>query len=413
MISTGNGDCSIKVSNLSTPVMRNNIVQGYQTGMQIDNDLMNTNVSHNALWNISGERYTGTALAPLIGEINSINGNGDESDVYGNIYMDPEFVAPDSMNYYLASSPCVNAGDPTMQDVDGTVIDMGAYFSIYYGCTDVAACNYNPDATADDGSCDVPNLACEECMDGASIDIDTDGDGTGDCYEVFGCDDSSLNSLGEYNACNYSPEATENDGSCEYVAPDYCVSSEAFIVFYTCGGVPLPEYDLDGNGLIDCLEDQGCMDDHACNYDASVNYDDGSCDYGADTNMNGICDQLEGCLYETACNYDAEVVAFAAVQGQPTFDTESCDFGCLTTGCSIPEAINFDPYADGNHDDTCTFIGCQDTEAINFDPNANYPGECIYLDPCPGDFSGDGVVDIVDLLDLFTLWENVCTWVID
>ena len=27
--------------------------------MQIDNDLMNTNVSHNALWNISGEQYTG------------------------------------------------------------------------------------------------------------------------------------------------------------------------------------------------------------------------------------------------------------------------------------------------------------------------------------------------------------------
>ena len=61
LISTGNGDYGIKVSNLSTPVMRNNIVQGYQTGMQIDNDLMNTNVSHNALWNISGEQYTGTA----------------------------------------------------------------------------------------------------------------------------------------------------------------------------------------------------------------------------------------------------------------------------------------------------------------------------------------------------------------
>ena len=104
---------------------------------------------------------------------------------------------------------------------------------------------------------------------------------------------------------------------------------------------------------------------------------------------------------------------FGRQKGQPTFDTESCDFSCLTTGCSIPEAINFDPYADGNHDDTCTFIGCQDTEAINFDPNANYPGECIYLDPCPGDFSGDGVVDIVDLLDLFTMWDDVCTWVID
>ena len=69
IISTDGGETGIKVSNLSTPVMRNNIVQGFETGMQIDNDLMNTNVSHNALWNISGEQYTGTALAPLIGEL--------------------------------------------------------------------------------------------------------------------------------------------------------------------------------------------------------------------------------------------------------------------------------------------------------------------------------------------------------
>ena len=66
MISTNNGDYGITVSNLSTPIIRNNILQGYNTGMQIDNDLMNTNVSHNALWNISTELYTGTAIAPQI-----------------------------------------------------------------------------------------------------------------------------------------------------------------------------------------------------------------------------------------------------------------------------------------------------------------------------------------------------------
>ena len=29
-------------------------------------------------------------------------------------------------------------------------------------------------------------------------------------------------------------------------------------------------------------------------------------------------------------------------------------------------------------------------------------------DPCPGDFSGDDVVDIQDLLDFFQLWGNEC-----
>ena len=130
LISTGNGDYGIKVSNLSTPVMRNNIVQGYQTGMQIDNDLMNTNVSHNALWNISGEQYTGTALAPLIGEQLSFNANSDSSDVYGNIYMDPMFVGADSLNYnLLEDSPCINAGSPsTDNDPDGTIADIGKYY---------------------------------------------------------------------------------------------------------------------------------------------------------------------------------------------------------------------------------------------------------------------------------------------
>ena len=130
LISTGNGDYGIKVSNLSTPVMRNNIVQGYQTGMQIDNDLMNTNVSHNALWNISGEQYTGTALAPLIGEALSFNANSDSSDVYGNIYMNPMFVGADSLNYnLLEDSPCINAGSPsTDNDPDGTIADIGKYY---------------------------------------------------------------------------------------------------------------------------------------------------------------------------------------------------------------------------------------------------------------------------------------------
>ena len=130
LVTENGGDYGIKVSNLSTPVIRNNILKGYQTGMQIDNDLMNTNVSHNALWSIGGELFTGTAIAPLIGESLSFNANSDSSDVYGNINLPPMFVAPDSLDYHLmASSPCINAGSPsTGNDPDGTVADIGAYY---------------------------------------------------------------------------------------------------------------------------------------------------------------------------------------------------------------------------------------------------------------------------------------------
>ena len=129
--------------------------------------------------------------------------------------------------------------------------------------------------------------------------------------------------------------------------------------------------------------------------------------------MNGICDLLEGCLYEDACNYNAEVIALAAAQGQEVFDDQSCDFSCLTTGCSDEAAINYDAFADGSDNSGCLFIGCQDETALNYDASANYPGECVYLDPCPGDFTGDGEVDVNDLLDFFQLWGNVCPWIVD
>ena len=250
IVSTDGGETGVKVSNLSTPIIRNNIVQGFETGMQIDNDLMNTNVSHNGLWDISGEQYAGTALAPLIGENNSFNGNGDESDVYGNIYMDPLFVAPDSLDYHLSlESPCINAGDPSMQDPDGTVVDMGAYFSINFGCTDEEACNYSPNATEDDGSCQELD-ECEVCG----------GDGT----SCLGCVYET--------ACNYDETATIDDGSCVF----YCA---------------------------------GCTDEMACNYDSEALQDDGSClyldafgvcggDCEADEDGDGLCDDEDDCVGE-------------------------------------------------------------------------------------------------------------------
>ena len=46
----------------------------------------------------------------------------------GNLDADPRFWGPEHGDYHLLpDSPCIDAGDPTRQDADGTRIDMGAF----------------------------------------------------------------------------------------------------------------------------------------------------------------------------------------------------------------------------------------------------------------------------------------------
>ena len=84
------------------------------------------------------------------------------------------------------------------------------------GCTFITACNFNPLATEEDGSC----LALDECGE-------CGGDG------LLGCVDPG--------ACNFDVDATCSDGTCEYE---------------TCAG---------------------CTDEMACNYDGTATDEDGSC----------------------------------------------------------------------------------------------------------------------------------------
>ena len=75
---------------------------------------------------------------------------------------------------------------------------------------------------------------------------------------------------------------------------------------------------------------------------------------------------------------------------------------CGNEGCSYAWAMNYDPNADVDSG-VCLFPGCTDDDAVNFDPLANVDnGTCSYQ-PCP-DFNGDGLVQIVDLMDLLLVW---------
>jgi len=104
------------------------------------------------------------------------------------------------------------------------------------GCTDNTACNYDPTATVDDGSCEF--TSCAGCTNSGACNYDstaTIDDGSCDYNSCAGCTDST--------ACNYDSTATIDDGSCESTS---------------CAG---------------------CTDSTACNYDSTATIDDGSCEF--------------------------------------------------------------------------------------------------------------------------------------
>ena len=266
------------------------------------------------------------------------------------------------------------------------------------GCTDDAACNYNPDATQDDGSCaeldvcgvcggsGIPEGDCDcdgNVLDalgvcGGSCTSDEDDNGVCDDSEVLGCTDDA--------ACNYDPNATQDDGSC--LELDGCG---------VCGGNGIaacgisaacnfnPESNCFDNSLCDFESCAGCMDVDACNYDATAelpgicDYPDvywqdcfGSCLDGFDLNQNGICDpeEIMGCTDEDAINFNP----FANV------DDGSCLF--IIVGCGNPNACNYDPLVTVNANGMCDF-----PETIFQDCDGN----------CYNDTDGDGVCDEMEI----------------
>jgi len=191
-----------------------------------------------------------------------------------------EFEANDECEYAEAGYDC--DGNCLMDtDMDGICDE----FEVP-GCTDNMACNYNADATDDDGSCVFADEACEECAeDGTVVLNDADGDGVCDGDEIEGCFDET--------ACNYNPDVTDvNNDLCEYAEQ-----------YYDCNGDCVN--DADGDGVCDELEVEGCTNAIACNYDEMATDDDGSCafpgdacDDGDDTTINDVYDDGCDCVGE-------------------------------------------------------------------------------------------------------------------
>lgn len=243
------------------------------------------------------------------------------------------------------------------------------------GCTSITACNYNPEASEDDGSCIEPEENCTECNannDGLDI-IDSDGDGTCDALENPGCN--------QEEACNYDPEATGNDGSCIIPVENCSICNE--------NNDGLIIVDTDGDGVCDAEEISGCTSSTACNFNELATDEDNSCiepveDCQAcnenndgleiiDSDGDGVCDAEEilGCTSSSACNFNELATDDDDSCIEPVEDCQACNEN--NDGLEI-----IDTDGDGVCDAEEIF-GCTDPEAINYNPEATEEdGSCIF-----------------------------------
>ena len=224
------------------------------------------------------------------------------------------------------------------------------------GCTDETACNYDVNATVDDGSCTYPTDPLLDC-DGNCIN-DADDDGICDENETIGCTDAG--------ACNYNANATDDDGTCEYTSCEGCTDESA------CNYDETATID---DGMCEFTSCAGCTDAGACNYDMTATLDDGSCDFSC-----------VGCTEELACNYDMNATIDSGDCIYPAADYLDCDGNCINDedgdglcdeeeGCGDPVACNYDPTAVVVDADYCLIV---DTVAVHPSTNPALAGMTTY-----------------------------------
>ena len=265
------------------------------------------------------------------------------------------------------------------------------------GCLDASACNYNEDATTDDGSCIYAGagLDCDgNCLSGDAVTInlfDSYGDGGGS-VTVAGVTATNSGASSEtvvcvdLSACNIV----------DYESTDPWPYENSWSIIDSNGEGLASGGDFDGyfGGCI-----SGCMNESACNFDDAAEVDDGSCEFGAPIDYFGLTgsNESDGVYYldfESYSNwgtstdgYTATIVVneesspinynyvvgnnnawYAAI---PVIPGNSYSWTATIETCGGSQTI------EGEY--TSPLFGCMDQNALNYNESAsNDDGSCNY-----------------------------------
>jgi hypothetical protein len=234
------------------------------------------------------------------------------------------------------------------------------------GCTDDGACNYNPAANSDDGSCEF--TSCAGCTDNTACNYDataTIEDLTQCCFDncvtlimndTFGdgwngATATILSSQGEVIGTAGLPAGSNGTAS-------FCLADDCYTIIVGGG-----TFDNEINWTLTGVT--GGVLNGLANDPAGENFSTG-----------GIA-CIQGCTIPVACNYDP-----AATIGDCTL----CDFSSCS-GCTYEEAANYDSAAVVD-DGSCDFSGV--------------------ISDCPADLDGNGSIGVSDLLIFIAAYGTVC-----
>ena len=260
------------------------------------------------------------------------------------------------------------------------------------GCTDTAACNYNSNATEDDGSCVQPAY---ECMDG-TIKCSED-----ECDDSDYCDNGMKKCGGGRGGDSFCEAEYGMEYECVWIGWNKCCQLKDA----DCNGVPGGDAYIDDcgtcvGGTTGKVENEvctGCMDQNACNYNAGASIScDGCCEYpneGEDCEGNCTLTTDEGCecgvVKDCAgvCGGNA-VVDECGVCGGDGSTCDSCIEINSDTPCGSPDTGCY-PYVCPQEEPTACNPGtCE--ECIYPQANEDCDGNCLVeVDEC-GVCGGNG-----------------------